>query len=74
MRYRLRIYDGQYEVLPKLSLYADVNLDNPASEVLLLQRLTSLTALAIAHNEPMEHPRLQVCDVATGKAVMELVA
>lgn len=75
MQYRLKIYDGLYEVLPKLSFFIELpDLVSPASELRLMQRLTSLTELAIAYNEPMAHPRLQVCDLATGKSLMELVA
>jgi hypothetical protein len=74
MQYKLRIYDGQYEVLSHLPFHAYLDLNTAAAEVLLLQRLASLTQLAISHNEPMGHPRLQVCDMTTGKVLMELVA
>jgi len=64
-RYRLRIFDGQYEVLHKWTFYLDADLDSPYAPSLLSERLVALTRQAVAANEPMDAPRLEVWDGST---------
>ncbi len=59
-RYRLKIFDGQYEVLHKWTFYLDADLDNAYTPALLNERLVALTRQAEAANEPMDNPRLEV--------------
>lgn len=59
-RYRLKIFDGQYEVLHRWTFYLDADLDSPMLPGLLSERLVALTRQAEAANEPMDNPRLEV--------------
>lgn len=61
-RYRLKIFDGQYEVLHKWTFYLDADLDSPYLPGYLNERLVALTRQAVAANEPMDAPRLEVWD------------
>jgi hypothetical protein len=61
-RYRLKIFDGQYEVLHKWLFYLDADLDSAYAPSLLNERLVALTRQATAANEPMDAPRLEVWD------------
>lgn len=61
-RYRLKIFDGQYEVLPKWLFLLDADLNSPYLPSLLNERLVALTRQAEAANEPMDAPRLEVWD------------
>lgn len=61
-RYRLKIFDGQYEVLHRWLFYLDADLDSPMLPGLLSERLVALTRQATAANEPMDAPRLEVWD------------
>ena len=61
-RYRLKIFDGQYEVLPKWLFLLDADLNSPYLPGLLNERLVALTRQAEAANEPMDAPRLEVWD------------
>ena len=72
-RYRLKIYDGQYEVLRKHLFHVDVDLDSPARAGILYRELSVLTELASIANEPMDRPVLQVCDPVTGKPLLSWV-
>lgn len=64
-RYRLKIFDGEYEVLHKRLFQIDLDLDSPYVPSVLNERLVALTRQAQAANEPMDAPRLEVwfCDV-----------
>jgi hypothetical protein len=73
-RYRLRIFDGQYEVLHKSSFYVRVDLDSPTAEEILGRQFAALIDLARRANEPMDRPVMKVCDWETDKVVMEVVA
>jgi hypothetical protein len=74
-RYRLRIYDGQYEVLRKANLVIDVDLDSPTMNAILDRQLVALVQRArVSENEPMDHPIMQVCDYDSGDPVMDVVA
>jgi len=59
-RYRLRVYDGQYEVLHRQQHYVVVDLDSPSADGILDRQLVALTRQATAANEPMDAPRLEV--------------
>lgn len=59
-RYQLKVFDGQYEVLHKRTFYLDADLDSPYLPGLLNERLVALTRQAVAANEPMDAPRLEV--------------
>jgi hypothetical protein len=59
-RFRLRIFDGQYEVLHKRQHFVVVDLDSPAADGILGRQLVALTRQAQAANEPMDAPRLEV--------------
>jgi hypothetical protein len=61
-RYRLRIFDGQYEVFHKWLFLLDADLHSPYLPGLLNERLVALTRQAEAANEPMDAPRLEVWD------------
>jgi hypothetical protein len=61
-RYRLRIYDGQYEVLHKWLFLLVADLNSPMLPGLLNERLVALTRQAEFANEPMDAPRLEVWD------------
>lgn len=70
-RYRLHIFDGTYEVLHKRVYIVTVDLDGPGADAYLTQQLQALTREAIAANEPMDSPRLEVRDAATGVLVRD---
>ncbi|SCL31859.1 hypothetical protein GA0070616_4345 [Micromonospora nigra] len=70
-RYWLRIYDGRYEVLHHRQHLVTLDLDAPGIDGILDQHLQQLTRAALADNEPMDAPRLEVCDVATGAVVID---
>jgi hypothetical protein len=70
-RYRLRIFDGQYEVLHKRAYYLVLDLDSPWAEQALGRQLAALTRDAQAANEPMDAPRLEVWDVETDLKIMD---
>lgn len=64
LKYRLHIFDGDYEVLHKRTHVVTLDLDAPSSEGALNQHLWALTRDARAANEPMDAPRLEVRDAA----------
>lgn len=71
-RYRLKIYDGNYEVMWKRDHWIDVDLSSPYLPGVLNDKLVALTRLAeTVHNEPMDNPRLEVCDWQTGQVVLD---
>lgn len=72
-RYRLRIYDGRYEVLHRDRFMVDVDLDTPAAGAILNTQFTALIDLARIANEPMDRPRMTVHDVKTDAKVMDWV-
>ena len=69
-RCRLHIFDGQYEVLHKELHLATLNLDAPDIDLVLSQHLHALTRAALAANEPMDRPRLEVRDATTGVLIL----
>ena len=70
-RYRLRIFDGQYEVMHKAPFYVDVDLDSPEAGSILDRQLIALIERARIENEPMDRPVMKICDHATGKTLRE---
>lgn len=72
-RYRLRIFDGAYEVLHKGNFYIDVDLDAPSRGPILDRQLAALVTLAEIANEPMDRPVLKVCDHDTGATILDWV-
>lgn len=70
-KYRLRVYDGQYEVLSDRTYSVVVDLDSPSASGILDRQLVALVREATAANEPMDVPRLEVCDWLTGVKVMD---
>ena len=74
-RYRLKIFDGTYQVLRKGNFVIDVDLDQPTMNAILDRQFIALVERARnAENEPMDHPIMQVCDYATGALVLDVVA
>lgn len=69
-RVRLHIYDGDYEVLPKRMYVVTLDMEGPGLSGLLTGYLQSLTREAIAANEPMDHPRLEVRDPVTRDLIL----
>lgn len=69
--YRLHIYDGTYEVLHKRVYTLVIDLDGPGVDGMLDRQLQALTREARAANEPMDSPRLEVCDARTGTKVLD---
>lgn len=63
-QYRLHIFDGQYEVLHQRNHVLILDLDVPGYESTLDRHLWALTRDAMAANEPMGSPRLEVRDAA----------
>ena len=59
-RYQLKIFDGQYEVLHKWLFIVDLDLSSPYAPGILNERLVALTRQAVAANEPMDAPRLEI--------------
>ncbi|WP_320067850.1 hypothetical protein [Micromonospora sp. RTGN7] len=70
-RYRLRIYDGAYEVLHHRTHVVDVDLDSPTMGGILDRQLAALTRAALDANEPMPRPRLEVVDPDTNAVVLD---
>lgn len=60
--FRVRIFDGPYEVLHKRNFLLAVDLQSPSLAGILYSELTKLTDQAQAENEPMERPRLELWD------------
>ncbi|MEU5950529.1 hypothetical protein ABZ793_34010 [Micromonospora sp. NPDC047465] len=71
LTYRLRIYDGQYEVLHRRNYVVTLDLDGPGLDGTLDRQLQTLTREALAANEPMDSPRLEVCDARTGAVLLD---
>lgn len=72
-RYRLRIYDGQYEVLHRNRFVIDVDLDSPTMGSILNTQFGALIQLAKHAHEPMDAPLMKVCDLATDKPLLDWV-
>lgn len=68
--YRLHIFDGQYEVLANRRHVVILDLSLPGYATILSQQLQALTRDALAANEPMDAPRLEVRDPGTGALVL----
>ncbi|MCX5066883.1 hypothetical protein OOJ91_13610 [Micromonospora lupini] len=68
-KFRLHIFDGQYEVLHHQTHELFLDLDVPGYENTLDRHLWALTRDARAANEPMDSPRMEVRDAATGTVV-----
>ncbi|OKI52840.1 hypothetical protein [Micromonospora sp. CB01531] len=69
--YRLHVFDGQYEVLANRRYVVVLDLSIPGYATTLNQQLQALTRDALAANEPMDVPRLEVRDAATGTKVLD---
>jgi hypothetical protein len=72
-RYRLRIYDGAYEVLHQRLFTIDIDLDSPARDSLLAHKLAALSSLAEAVGESMNAPVLTVHDIRTDTKILDWV-
>lgn len=70
-RYRLRIYDGAYEVLHQRDYFVTLDLSSSIADHVLGQKLVALTREAELANEPMDAPRLEVRDAITDVKVMD---
>lgn len=73
-RYRLKIYDGTYEVLHKNRYHVDVDLDSAAANAILDRQLVALIELGRIANEPMDHPVMKICDYSTGQPIQDWVS
>jgi hypothetical protein len=72
--YRLRIFDGNYEVLHKRPVLVDLDLGSPITPAILDRYLVRLTRAArVYENEPMDMPRLEVWDVLDGQKVRDIL-
>lgn len=71
LAYRLHIFDGQYEVLHQRIHMVVLDLSLPGYEAELRAHLAGLTRQALAANEPMDCPRLEVRVAATGVTVLD---
>ncbi|MFF0721362.1 hypothetical protein [Micromonospora sp. NPDC003816] len=69
--YRLHIFDGQYEVLHDRRHVVILDLSIPGYATILSQQLQTLTRAALDANEPMDSPRLEVRDAATGVKILD---
>ena len=72
-RYRLKIFDGDYEVLHQRVFDVHVDLQSPERDVILGQWLNTLTKLARSARESMDCPVLVVCDPVSGKPLLDWV-
>jgi hypothetical protein len=72
-RYRLHVFDGNYEVLRRRPIHIELDLDSPAAASILDQRLMTLARAArVFENEPMDSPRLEVRDAESGEKVRDV--
>ncbi|MEU4594388.1 hypothetical protein [Micromonospora aurantiaca (nom. illeg.)] len=70
--YRVHVYDGAYEVLHKRTLTYQLDLEGPGVDGVLDRLLQALTRLAgTTENEPMDAPRLEICDPQTGAVLLD---
>jgi hypothetical protein len=60
--YRVRIFDGPYEVLHNRTFLVAIDLQSPSLSGALYSELALLTSQAEAANEPMDRPRLELWD------------
>lgn len=58
--YRVRIFDGPYEVLHRRNFLLAVDLQSASMPGILYSELTKLTGEAMAANEPMDRPRIEL--------------
>jgi hypothetical protein len=72
-RYRLRIFDGQYEVLHNNRFVVDVDLDSPARGGILNTQFAALIELATIANEPMKRPVMKVYDLETNERLLDWI-
>jgi hypothetical protein len=72
--YRLRVFDGTYEVLRDRPITLSLDLESPNTPSILDRFLITLTrAGRDLENEPMDRPRLEVWDVLAGERVREIL-
>lgn len=71
--YRLHVYDGAYEVLSNRTYVVTLDLTSPGLDGQLDRQLQALTREAVAANEPMDVPRLEIRDIRTGAKVLDWV-
>lgn len=69
--YRVHVFDGQYEVLHKRTFTHRLDLEGPGLNEHLDRLLQALTRAALAENEPMGSPRLEVRDAHTGIKLLD---
>ncbi|RGC68406.1 hypothetical protein C5N14_13550 [Micromonospora sp. MW-13] len=69
--YRVHVFDGQYEVLHKRVYTQHLDLEGPGVDGILDRLLQALTRAALAENEPMDSPRLEIRDARTGTTVLD---
>ncbi len=69
--YRIHVFDGQYEVLHKRRYIYQLDLDGPGVDGMLDRLLQALTRAALAENEPMDSPRLEIRDAKSGTTVLD---
>jgi len=60
--YRVKIFDGEYEVLQKRTFLLAVDLASASMSGILYSQLVTLTRQAALANEPMDAPRLELWD------------
>lgn len=71
-KYRLRVFDGTYEVLTDHTYSLVIDLDGPGAGGVLDRKLAELRLTAQqVENEPMDYPRLQLHDWLTGAKVSD---
>lgn len=71
--YRLRVFDGNYEVLHRRQFVEQLDVDSPSTAALLYQKLATLTRQAVVlENQTMKNPRLEVWDVETNAKVRDV--
>ena len=73
-RYRLKVFDGQYEGLHNNLYEIDVDLESPTRNSILDRQLSALIELGRNANEPMDRPLRKVCAVSTGNPILDGVA
>ncbi|GGM14435.1 hypothetical protein [Micromonospora yangpuensis] len=69
--YRVHVFDGQYEVLHDRTFTQQLDLEGPGVDGILDRLLQALTRAALAENEPMDVPRLEIREAQSGAKVLD---
>ncbi|TDC42103.1 hypothetical protein [Micromonospora sp. KC213] len=69
--YRVHVFDAEYEVLHQRVFTQQLDLEGPGVDGILDRLLQALTRAALAANEPMDSPRLEIRDARTGTKVLD---